>query len=89
MRENLKKFMVRIGSVECGSGRLGLERFGKGKVGGVMNPDHLTGVKFSLQIVPSRIFDFPSPPRVRCPLGDDRFAICGPRDCENEIVPEE
>ena len=23
--------------------------------GGVMNPDHLTGVKFSLQIVPSRI----------------------------------
>jgi len=53
------------------------------------NPNMKTcRVKFLNEIVPSRIFDFPSPPRVRCPLGDDRFAICGPRDWENEIVPK-
>jgi len=26
----------------------------------------------------SQKIDFPSPPRFRCPQGDDRFAICGP-----------
>jgi hypothetical protein len=29
-------------------------------------------VSFSLN------FDFPSPPRVSCPPGDERFALCGP-----------
>ena len=38
--------------------------------------------------VPNRIFDFPSPPRVRCPRRDDRFAVCGPRDFEFSPVPE-
>jgi hypothetical protein len=33
-----------------------------------------------LQIVPSRIFDFPSPPRFRCPLRDDLIAIYDPSD---------
>jgi hypothetical protein len=35
----------------------------------------------------SRIFDFPSPPRVRCPLRNDRVAICGPRIFHFQIVP--
>jgi len=51
-----KKFMVRIGSVECGSGRLGLERFGRRR--GDLAPGfqvHSVGGEFSRDVVTKRI----------------------------------
>ena len=52
------KIMVRIGSVECGSGRLGLERFGRRRGDLDLAPGfqvHSVGGVFSRDVVTKRI----------------------------------